>query len=162
MFGLALAALLASGCSHPRSAQEIASAGGLTQANQKAAQAKVKKPVTPSSSKVIGKVAWASRVEGIGVISLTVPPLPAGTILVARSGALTPECIMQTTNTARGHTQGVTLLNGVPNTDDQVVQPGPEYNGLLKQNMTTQDDRLSRQSFQGAGTADPMVFPGQN
>ena len=102
---LCLTALL-SGCTHPRSAQEIADAGGLTAANQKAAQSKNKQPITASSSTVIGKVSWASRPENIGVVSLTVPVLPADTILIARTTGLTPVCIMRTTNTARGHTQG--------------------------------------------------------
>jgi hypothetical protein len=159
---LSIAALLASGCTHPRSAQEIAAAGNLTAANQQASQSKLKKPVAPSNSAVIGRVAWASRVESIGVVHLTVPPLPAGTILLARTGDLTPDAIMQTTNTVSGRTQGVTLINGVPNTNDQVVQPGPEYSGMIKDNLNTNNQRLAKQSFQGAGTADPMVFPGQN
>ncbi len=158
---LALTALFASGCTHPRSAQEIADAGSLTAANQKAAQSKVKTAPTPSSSVVIGKVSWASRVESMGVISLTVPPLPPGTILLARTGALAPVCIMETTQTSRGHTQGVSLLNGVPNTDDQVIQPGPEYDDLIRSNINLNNRHEAKTALQAAGSAAPTVVIGQ-
>src|ERR1700722_4451542 len=138
---LSLAALLTSGCTHPRSAQEIADPGSPTAANQNAAAAKAKAntPPAPSSSVSVGKVSWASRVESMGVISLKVPPLPPGTLLVARGGDLQPVCIMRTTETARGHTQGVILLNGVPTTNDTVVEPGPEYDGLIRSNYNLND-----------------------
>jgi len=154
---------MVSGCTHPRSAQEIANAGSLTAANQKAAAAKAKAgtPPAPSSSVVVGKVSWASRVESMGVISLKVPPLPAGTLLIARTGDLQPVCIMRTTETARGHTQGVILLNGVPNTDDTVVEPGPEYDGLIRSNYNLNDRHEAATAFRAAGTAAPTMVPGQ-
>jgi hypothetical protein len=158
---LSLVALLAAGCTQPRSAQEIADAGGLQNANFKAAQAKNKPAITASSSQVVGFVSWASRVENMGAVHLTVPPLPADTILVARANSLAPIAIMRTTNTVRGHTQGVWLINGLPVAGDQVIQPGPEYAPLIQANLGQGTNRAAKESFQAAGTADSMIVPGQ-
>jgi hypothetical protein len=158
---LFLFTLLATGCSTPRSADDIAAAGGLNNANQKAAAAKIKHPITASSSQVIGVVSWASRVENIGVVHLTIPPLPADTILVARASSLAPIAIMRTTNTVSGHTQGVWLVNGLPSSGDQVILPGPEYTPLIQANLGQGTNRAAKEAFQAAGTADPMIVPGQ-
>jgi hypothetical protein len=68
---------------------------------------------------------------------------------------------MRTTETARGHTQGVILLNGVPNTGDNVVVPGPEYDSLIRANFDLNDRHQDANSFRAAGTAAPTMVPGQ-
>lgn len=156
--------LLVSACSHPRSAAEIAAAGGLTNAEQKA-QAKTKSggaALPPSSSVVVGTISWVNSTESIGAMQVTAPSvLPPGTVLVVRDNAMNPISLVQTTQTSSGRYEGLFLIAGTPLTGQEVVLPGPEYKPLIEQNLNQNDNRAAAQAFQAAGTADPLVIPGQ-
>jgi hypothetical protein len=159
---LALAALAA--CSSPRSADQIAAAGGLDKAALKAqtdAQATGFKPY--KNTVVVGTLKWISAAESLGVIQYNegIPPLPTGTFLVTRDTGQNTTGILQTTATARGRNQGVLLINGVPHDNDEVVQPGPELAETVEYNITLNHQRESQaaREMNAAGTASPEVYP---
>ncbi len=164
-FTLTAGLLLVSACSSPRSAQDIADAGGLEGAKQKA-QVKSKggddATTAPSSSVVVGTVAWVNTTESLGTIQTNANyALPEGTVLVVRDGSMNPVALVRVTSVSRGRNVGIFLLAGTPQTGQEVAVPGPEYKPLLDLNVDQNSSRAAAQAFQAAGTADPMIIPGQ-
>jgi hypothetical protein len=136
LLALAAVALLAvTGCKSPQSARSIEDTkSGLF------------KPA--ASTQVIGEIQGTISSVSLGVIKITSgDALPPGTLLLARDHDLKPTSLLQTTDTVKGHIQGVTLLNGVPTLGDEVVIPGAEYTKLIQGNLDT-----NRQNESAAAT----------
>jgi hypothetical protein len=155
--------LLGAGCTNPEPANNIAANGGLENARQADVTVKLRKykPNSPSSNIPIGTMEVVNSNSNIAVVRLKVPPVPVGTYLIARDMNLNAVALMQATNTATKHFQGVTLLNGIPQMGQEVVEPGPDYTPLLDANVGPNSRRAAAQAFQAAGTAAPMIVPGQ-
>jgi hypothetical protein len=164
-FIFAVGLLLVSACSSPHSAQDIAESGGLDGAKQKT-QVKSKggdaAVTAPSSSMVVGTIAWVNTTESLGTIQTNANyALPEGTVLVVRDGNMNPVSLVRVTSVSRGRNVGIFLLAGTPQTGQEVAIPGPEYKPLLDLNIDQNNSRAAAQAFQAAGTADPMIIPGQ-
>jgi hypothetical protein len=124
---LALASVVAllavTGCQSPQSAQSIEDT-----------KAGLFKPA--AQTQVVGEIQLIISSASLGAVKITSGnALPPDTYLLARDHDLKPTALLQTTSTIKGQVQGVTLLNGVPAIDDEVVIPGAEYTKLIQGNL---------------------------
>jgi len=120
----AFALALLAGCAHPKSASQIAQDGGLFNKFQPA-----------EKTSVAGKTDLVGEGDAIAVIELNRNPFPVGSFLVARDASQSPTAVIQTTKSIRHQFQGVMIVSGKLQSDEEIVEPGPELAALVQQNV---------------------------
>jgi len=120
----ALALALLAGCAHPKSASQIASDGGLFNKF---------KPADKTS--IVGKTDLIGEGDAIAVVELNRNAFPVGSFLVARDAGQNPTAVIQTTKNVRHQFQGVMIVSGKLQSDEEIVEPGPELAPLVQQNV---------------------------
>jgi hypothetical protein len=149
-------------CSSPTSADKIAAANGLA-----GAQSKDAGYIPVEKTTVVGSIRWASPVDSIGVIEINADtaPMAVGTILMSRDPhTLKPSALMRTTDRASGHIVGVMLINGIPTSNDEVIEPGPDLKSQVDYNLEQNQHRLDNHAVDnttsGTGTPNQGIAPG--
>lgn len=123
---LLLPMTLACGCSHTKSAGEIAQDGGL-----------YNKFVPAEKTSIVGTVVAVNTHEAYAIVERSRAAFPAGSFLVARDANHSPTAVLETTKQAGRSfpSQAVMIVSGQLKEGDEVVEPGPELAKLVQENI---------------------------
>jgi hypothetical protein len=124
MVFILLGAVALGGCSHAKSAGEVAKNGGL-----------YNKFVPAAKTSVVGKEDWADLKDAIAGVDLNREPYPVGSFLVARDAGGNPTAVLETTKWTGRQMQGVMVVSGTLSSDEEIVEPGPELARMVQENI---------------------------
>ncbi|HTB62168.1 MAG TPA: hypothetical protein VK737_01155 [Opitutales bacterium] len=124
IFFFLLGAFALGGCSHAKSAGDVAKNGGL-----------YNKFVPAATTSVVGKEDWADLKDAIAGVDLNREPYPVGSFLVARDAGGSPTAVLETTKWTGRQMQGVMVVSGTLTSGEEIVEPGPELARMVQENI---------------------------
>ncbi len=77
--------------------------------------------LSPARNPTIGYVVWVDHAEKTAVVHLARGVSPSIYPMIARNDAMVETARLEATDTRQGQTMGVRVVNGFPNTGDEVV-----------------------------------------
>jgi len=119
-------ALIASACSHTKSADKIAQDGGL-----------FNKFTPADKTSAVGHVDYVDPDASLAsaILELNRAPFAMGTFLVVRDAARAPTAVLETTKQTSHNFQAVVIVAGKVLENEEVVEPGPELARLVQENI---------------------------